>query len=62
MSELDKRTVALELAYQYKKGQISSFTDPAMDKEEVAREWAENNHMEFTDEAERLLMKLQSPL
>ena len=62
MTTLDKRTVALELAYQYKKGKLSTSLDPSLDHEETAREWAENNHMEFENEAERLLTKLESPL
>lgn len=63
MSELlDKRTVALELAYQYKKGRLSTSLDPSLDHEETAREWAEDNHSEFLEDAERLIEKLNSPL
>jgi len=57
-SELDKRTVALELAYQRRMGKLDM--DPSA--EEEAREWAEQNCMEFAEEAERLLTKLESPL
>jgi hypothetical protein len=64
MSEVDKRTVAIELAYNYRKGQLQQKGDhsPYNDVESKAREWAEQNCTEFFDEAERLLMKLQSPL
>lgn len=55
MSALDKRTVALELAYQYRKGQ--SPVDQS-EIEEDARGWAERNHEKFLDDAERLLEKL----
>lgn len=70
-SDLDKRTVALELAYQHKYGfelgrikegfgSISESTKETL--RDGCREWAEQNHMDFEDEAERLLTKLESPL
>lgn len=66
MSELDKRTVSLELAYQYRKGQLQQKHEgeynPYNNIERKAREWAEGNHMEFTEEAEDLLTKLESAL
>lgn len=63
---VNRRTVAIELAYNYRKGQLQKENEgdysPYNDLENEAREWAEQNAMEFEDEAKRLLTKLESPL
>jgi DNA anti-recombination protein RmuC len=63
---LDRRTVAIELAYNYRKGQLQQKNerenDIYNDIENKCREWAEQNCMEFEDEAKRILTKLESPL
>jgi len=61
-SPLDRRTVAIELAYNYRKGQLQQKNERENDIENKCREWAEQNCMEFEDEAQRLLMKLEAPL
>lgn len=65
---VSRRTVAIELAYNYRKGQLQQRNQERNeynvyeDIEEKAREWAEQNAMEFEDEAQELLTKLESPL
>lgn len=62
MNALNKRTVAIELAYQFRKGQFSENPDEAPGgaaREEAARRWAEMNGNDFLDDAERLLTKLR---
>ena len=63
---VNRRTVAIELAYNYRKGQLQKENEgdysPHNDLESKAREWAEQNHMAFEEEAEYLIVKLESPL
>lgn len=60
---MNQRTVALELAYQYRMGKLESIMDPSMNRENEARGWAEQHYTEdrFMEDAERLLTKLESP-
>lgn len=65
---VNRRTVAIGLAYNYRKGQLQQRNQERNEYnvyeniKEKAREWAEQNAMEFEDEAQELLTKLESPL
>lgn len=63
---VNRRTVAIELAYNYRKGQFQQKNeredDIYNDIENKCRGWAEQNAMAFEDEAQRLLTKIESPL
>jgi hypothetical protein len=65
---VNRRTVAIELAYNYRKGQLQQRNQERNEYnvyeniEEKAREWAEQNAMEFEEEAQKLLTKPESPL
>ncbi len=57
-----RRTIALQLAYQRRLGQlqredISPLEEEVMNKEEEARKWAEQNYREdqFMSEAEKII-------
>jgi len=57
-----KRTIALQLAYQRRLGQlekepISPLEEEVMNKEEEARRWAEQNYREreFISEAQKII-------
>ena len=65
---VNRRTVAIDLAYNYRKGQLQQRNQERNEYnvyeniEEKAREWAEQNAMEFEEEAQKLITKLESPL
>lgn len=65
---VNRRTVAIDLAYNYRKGQLQQRNQERNEYnvyeniEEKAREWAEQNAMEFKEEAQKLITKLESPL